>query len=129
MRRGFFVCLVIALVLTLFNTGTPTTAQNSGSAAPIYWGNTNDGLPTYICAADAFASYYTLQQIQVLGLDVKHKFHLGIVPFLVDGSGGKYDISEEQRTETLAKGDWDCLLTTLDSVALHSSGIITTVVD
>jgi hypothetical protein len=40
-----------------------------------------------------------------------------------------YDISEEQRTALLNSGQWDCLLTTLDSVALASPGIITTIVD
>src|SRR5258708_38569074 len=86
--------------------------------APITAGKISDNLPTYTCAADAFASYYTLQVIQQAGLDVKHGFHLAIVPFQLDGSNGKYDLSEEQRTGALAAGQWDCLLTTLDSVAL-----------
>ena len=124
MRRLFLCILSLCL---LISPTVAASAQTSGN--PVYWGNTNDGLPTYVCAADAFASYYTLEQIQVLGLDVKHKFHLGIVPFLLDGSGGKYDISEEQRGDSLSKGTWDCLLTTLDSVALNGAGPITAVVD
>jgi len=88
----------------------------------------NDGLPTYVCGADAFGSYFTLQQMQMSGKDVEHGFHLGIVPFLLDDNPD-YDISEEQRTALLNSGQWDCLLTTLDSVALASPGIITAIVD
>jgi ABC-type nitrate/sulfonate/bicarbonate transport system substrate-binding protein/outer membrane protein OmpA-like peptidoglycan-associated protein len=94
--------------------------------APDY--DPNDGLPTYVCGADAFGSYFTLQQMQMSGKDVEHGFHLGIVPFLLDDNPD-YDISEEQRTALLNNGQWDCLLTTLDSVALASPGIITTIVD
>lgn len=88
----------------------------------------NDGLPTYICGADAFGSYFTLQQMQISGKDVAHGFHLGIVPFELDGDPA-YAVSEEQRTALLQNGQWDCLLTTLDSVALTSPGIITAIVD
>ena len=88
----------------------------------------NDGLPTYVCGADAFGSYFTLQQMQMSGKDVEHGFHLGIVPFLLDDNPD-YDISEEQRTALLNNGQWDCLLTTLDSVALASPGMITAIVD
>jgi hypothetical protein len=38
-------------------------------------------------------------------------------------------VSEEQRTALLNSGQWDCLLTTLDSVALSSPGVITAIVD
>ena len=85
-------------------------------------------LPTYICGADAFGSYFTLQQMQVSGTDVKHGFRLGIVPFLLDDDPA-YDISEEQRNALLANGQWDCLLTTLDAVALESPGVVTAIVD
>jgi NitT/TauT family transport system substrate-binding protein len=87
-----------------------------------------DGLPAYICGADAFGSYFILQQMQVSGKDTAHGFHLGIVPFLLDDNPA-YDISEEQRTALLQQGQWDCLLTTLDSVALTSPGVITAIVD
>jgi NitT/TauT family transport system substrate-binding protein len=88
----------------------------------------NDGLPVYICGADAFGSYFILQQMQISGQDVEHGFHLGIVPFFLDDDPA-YDVSEEQRTALLNSGQWDCLLTTLDSVALTSPGIITLIVD
>jgi ABC-type nitrate/sulfonate/bicarbonate transport system substrate-binding protein len=97
--------------------------------APITAGAISDSLPTYTCAADAFASYYTLQVIQQAKLDVKYGFHLAIVPFLLDNKK-EYDISEEQRVGALAAGKWDCLLTTLDSVALSGeSGEITAIID
>lgn len=88
----------------------------------------SDGLPTYICGADAFGSYFTLQQMQMSGKDVEHGFHLGIVPFFLD-EDPNYDVSEEQRTALLNSGQWNCLLTTLDSVALKSPGVITAIVD
>lgn len=94
--------------------------------APDY--DAEDGLPTYVCGADAFASYYTLQQMQMSGKDVENGFHLGIVPFFLDDDPA-YDVSEEQRTALLNSGQWDCLLTTLDSVALKSPGVITAIID
>ncbi|MFL7840035.1 MAG: ABC transporter substrate-binding protein [Candidatus Promineifilaceae bacterium] len=100
------------------------------SPEPIFGPNfdAEDGLPTYICGADAFGSYFTLQQMQMSGKDVEHGFHLGIVPFFLDDNPD-YDVSEEQRTALLNAGEWDCLLTTIDSVALTSPGVITAVVD
>ncbi len=62
------------------------------------------------------------------GKDIEHSFHLGIVPFFLDDDPD-YDVSEEQRTALLKAGLWDCLLTTLDSVALTSAGAITTIID
>ena len=88
----------------------------------------DDGLPIYICGADAFGSYFTLQQMQMSGKDIAHGFHLGVVPFLLDDDPA-YDISEEQRTALLGSGQWDCLLTTLDSVSLSSPGVVTAIVD
>lgn len=110
--------------------GQPTPAVNLTSPTPIFGPSydANDGLPTYICGADAFGSYFTLQQIQMAGLDKANGFHLGIVPFFLDGDPA-YDVSEELRTALLENGQWDCLLTTLDSVALNSPGVITSIVD
>lgn len=100
------------------------------SPEPVFGPNhdPNDGLPTYICGADAFGSYFTLQQMQMSGLDIENGFHLGIVPFFLDDDPA-YDVSEEQRTALLNAGQWNCLLTTLDSVALSSPGVITAIVD
>jgi len=108
--------------------GTPSVELTSPE--PIYGPDydAEDGLPTYICGADAFGSYFTLQQMQMSGTDVAHGFHLGIVPFSLD-EDPDYVVSEEQRTASLDQGVWDCLLTTLDSVALASPGIITAIVD
>jgi hypothetical protein len=66
--------------------------------------------------------------MQMSGKDIEHGFHLGIVPFFLDEDPA-YDVSEEQRTALLNAGLWDCLLTTLDSVALSSPGVITAIVD
>ena len=117
---------------TAANTGqdNPTPAVNFTSPDPIFGPNyTADGnLPTYICGADAFGSYFTLQQMQMAGTDIANGFHLGIVPFFLDGDPA-YDVSEELRTALLENGQWDCLLTTLDAVALNAPGVVTAVVD
>ncbi len=115
------------------DSGTPSGATpivDLDSPEPI-WGpnyDPNDGLPTYVCGADAFGSYFTLQQMQISGKDIEHGFHLGIVPFALDDDPD-YEVSEEQRTALLDAGLWDCLLTSLDSVALRSPGVITAIVD
>ena len=125
--------------LTTTPTAPPVSGPTSGaqtpqadlkSPAPVFAPNynANDKLPTYVCGADSFGSYFTLQQMQMSGKDVAHGFHLGIVPFLLDNNTA-YDVSEEQRTALLGAGKWDCLLTTLDSVALSSPGQITAIID
>ncbi len=103
-------------------------SDTSGPVVPVYAGGKppTDNLPTYVCAADAFASYYALQQMQVAGYDVKYGFHLGIVPFFMDNS---YNYDEAARTELLNTGKIDCLFTTLDSAALSGAGVITAVID
>jgi len=113
---------------TSSNQPTPVTHLESPDPifAPDY--DPDDGLPIYICGADAFGSYFTLQQMQMSGQDVEHGFHLGLIPFFLDDDPA-YSVSEEQRTALLDSGKWDCLLTTLDSVALSSPGIITAIVD
>ncbi len=110
------------------NNGSTVSNVNLDSPDPV-WGpnyNADDDLPTYICGADAFGSYFTLQQMQMSGKDIEHGFHLGIIPFFLND---EYDITEEQRTALLDSGQWNCLLTTLDSVALTSPGVITAIVD
>lgn len=108
----------------------PTATVQLTSPDPVFAPNArlDDGLPRYICGADSFGSYFVLQQMQMSGADVQHGFHLGVVPFFLDDDPA-YDVSEEQRTALLSQGKWDCLLTTLDSVALTSPGLITAVVD
>ena len=111
--------------------GEPTATRVIGESPEPVWGpnyDPADGVPAYVCGADAFGSYFTLQQMQMSGKDIEHGFHLGIVPFSLDDDPA-YDVSEEQRTALLETGQWNCLLTTLDSVALKSPGIITAIVD
>jgi ABC-type nitrate/sulfonate/bicarbonate transport system substrate-binding protein len=140
--RGILALLAISLItLVACGMSAPSVSTTTSAPAaaplvtvgplpaPIMAANISDNLPTYTCAADAFASYYTLQAIQQNGLDVAHGFHLGIVPFLLDNKA-EYDINEDQRMAALATGKWDCLLTTLDAVALHGeAGQITAIVD
>jgi hypothetical protein len=115
---------------TISSSTAATPVKRLDSPDPIFGPNydAEDGLPTYVCGADAFGSYFTLQQMQMSGKDIENGFHLGIVPFFLDEDPA-YDVSEEQRTALLNSGQWNCLLTTLDSVALKSPGVITAVVD
>ncbi len=115
-------------------TAAPTsTASAQASAqnkhlAPV-WGKNrkeNDGLETFVCAAYAFSADYPLQQIQTSGLDIKHGFHLGIVPFYLNEN---YIVTEKNRMATVQSGQIDCLLTTFDSIALDDPGIITTFIN
>lgn len=153
-RVIFFLIVGAALIVLcaaiVFNqfigpalTTTSTPAVAAGTRSPqtpsmpqvtspdAIYGPAPDGkadLPTYICGADAFGSYFTLQQMQMSGKDIEHGFRLGIVPFQLD-SMPEYNIAEEQRAALLDSGQWDCLLTTLDAVALGSPGIVTAIVD
>ena len=107
----------------------PTIVPNSlQSPEPIWAGGTrpNDGKPLYICGADSFGSYFILQQMQVSGKDVENGFHLGIVPFDLNDN---YKITEDQRMALMQNGNWQCLLTTLESVVLKNQGVITAIVD
>jgi ABC-type nitrate/sulfonate/bicarbonate transport system substrate-binding protein len=148
-RLIFIIIVVVAVVIVgvalgiswlrnYINQNTPDDVTVGGSTPqvnldapdPIFGPNydANPDLPTYICGADAFGSYFVLQQMQMTGKDIEHGFNLGIVPFHLNELPA-YAISEEQRTALLESGEWDCLLTTLDSVALTSAGVITAIVD
>lgn len=86
----------------------------------------DDVLPVFVCATDAFASYLTLLQMQVAGSDVKHGFHLGIIPFELNDT---YSLSEQESSDLLLAGKADCQLDTVDTVASASQGVITAIVD
>ncbi len=154
MNRGrivlfFFIILVAIIVIAasiVSNSGvlsgptpvpSPTVAvlaprptQAPVLAEPIFASgiNRSDGLPVYICGADSFGSYFVLQQMQVAGIDVANGFHLGIVPFGLDGIES-YNISEEARGAALQSGQWDCMLLTANSLVLSNAGVITALVD
>src|SRR5256885_7261517 len=99
---------------TLTAVGVPN-ANNNTTIVPVFANGQvpTDNLPKYVCAADAFASYYGLQQMQVAGYDVQNGFHLGIVPFYLDVPDKSFDIDESGRTSLLQNGQIDCLFTTL----------------
>jgi outer membrane protein OmpA-like peptidoglycan-associated protein len=79
-----------------------------------------------VCGAYAFSADYVLQQIQIAGLDVKHGFHLGIVPFYLNEN---YVVTAKERTDALQNGTLDCLLTTFDLIALEDPGVLTTFIN
>jgi ABC-type amino acid transport substrate-binding protein len=129
--KSFLATPVPTVAPVVASPDKPTTPQvDLKSPAPVFASgyDVKDGLPTFVCGADTFGSYFILQQMQVSGKDVAHGFHIGIVPFSLDNKP-EYDVSEEQRTALLNSGQWDCLLTTLDSVALTSPGSITAIID
>jgi outer membrane protein OmpA-like peptidoglycan-associated protein len=107
----------------------PLAGAPAGQANPYFGPNyvPNDGKPTYICAVDAFASYLLLMQMQTSGADVRHGFHLGIVPYSINDK--EYEISQTQTDELMKTGAWDCDLGTLDTVARTDYGVVTAVID
>lgn len=100
-----------------------------GAPNPLFGPNfsPDDGLPRFICATDAFASYLTLLQLQAGGYDVKHGFHLGLVPYELNEQ--EYSIPQEAAESYIEKGEWDCTLNTVDGVARTSHAVITGIVD
>ncbi|HUM68070.1 MAG TPA: hypothetical protein PLK31_04400 [Chloroflexota bacterium] len=90
---------------TLAPTSTRPVTVNLESPEPIWGPNYDaaDGRPTFVCGADAFGSYFVLQQMQMSGQDIANGFHMGIVPFFLDEDPA-YDVSEEQRTALLNAG-------------------------
>ncbi len=113
------------------STAVAVPGNNDVSVTPIFAGGQipTDSLPRYVCAADAFGSYYALEQMQQAGYDKDNGFHLGLIPFGLDGAGGSYDLSEEARNGLLDSGKIDCLFTTLDATARSGAGVITAVID
>ena len=93
--------------------------------APDY--DPSDKRPIYVCGTDSFASYITLLQIQVSGLDVQHGFHLGIVPLQLNDK--EYALSQQDIDSALKTGAWDCNPNTVDGVASTNNGVITAIVD
>jgi ABC-type amino acid transport substrate-binding protein/outer membrane protein OmpA-like peptidoglycan-associated protein len=106
----------------------PAQASDTSRLKPI-WGpayKENDGLGRIVCGAYAFSADYVLQQMQMAGLDVKHGFHLGIVPFYLNEN---YVVTAKDRTDALQNGTLDCLLTTFDLIALEDPGVLTTFIN
>jgi ABC-type nitrate/sulfonate/bicarbonate transport system substrate-binding protein len=102
-----------------------TASKVNGERLKPIWGpnyKEDDGLGRLVCGAYAFAGDYPLQQIQMAGLDVKRGFHLGIVPFYLNEN---YVVTAKERTDAMANGQIDCLLTTFDLFALEDPGIVT----
>jgi hypothetical protein len=63
----------VAVVETRPPAQTPSTPVVQLESPEPIWApgyDPNDGLPTYVCGADAFGSYFTLQQMQMSGKDV-----------------------------------------------------------
>lgn len=109
----------------------PKAAPNAPTEAPnpLFSPNHNPALkrPVFICGTDSFASYITLLQIQVAGLDVRHGFDLGIVPLQFNDR--EYALSQQDIDAALKTGAWDCNPNTVDGVASTGNGVITAIVD
>jgi len=118
----------------------PHLQVSAGRADPVppFFGphfNPNDGLPIYVCGMEAFPSYLNMQLIQMLGTDVEHGFHLGIVPIeleetpLPNTNGNPYEIDEDRMRGFAQQGDWDCIIEEIDEDMIGNYGIVTALVD
>lgn len=96
------------IISTQIPTVAPTTQPSQGQK------------PVITVGFDAFGSYLTLLQFAD---NHDTSYELKLVPFLWDGEEGKYDFKEDVRADKLAKGEWDILLTTSDSLARKGSNI------
>jgi ABC-type nitrate/sulfonate/bicarbonate transport system substrate-binding protein len=65
--------------------------------------------------------------MQTSGIDIRHGFHLGIVPYSINDK--EYAITQEQAENYLKSGEWDCDLGTLDAAARTNYGAVTLVID
>jgi ABC-type nitrate/sulfonate/bicarbonate transport system substrate-binding protein len=95
---------------------------------PIFAGKIKpkNNLPNYVCAANANGSYLLLLAMQKSGLDVKNGFNLGVIPIYLNYD---YFVREAEVAKVVKRGDIDCMLTTLDSVALNDPGVVTAIID
>ena len=103
----------------------PVAADAASEKLKPVWGPTykeNDGLGKIVCGTYAFSADYVLHQIQMSGIDVKHGFHLGIMPFYLNEN---YIVTAKDRTDLVQTGKLDCLLTTFDLIALEDPGTLT----
>ncbi|HUN21879.1 MAG TPA: hypothetical protein PK299_01955 [Anaerolineales bacterium] len=120
--------LTIAVVATqsvLPTISQPLPVVSQTALAPIP--SADAQLPVFTCLAPAWAGYYPLQLIDVQGLDQQLGFDLQIIPA---GYPGIQDYTENEMANALQNGEIDCLLNTLDSLALRGPyGVLTAFVD
>ncbi len=107
---------------------TIRVSERPKTATPIFGRNyqPDDGLPVYVCGMVANGSYFVPQLIQSAGLDIANGFHLGLLPINLNE---KHAISEPQMAAMVREGSIDCMISTLDSVALNNTGTVTLIVD
>ena len=107
----------------------PLPTAPAGQPNPFFAANvdTNDGKPIYVCAVSSFPSYWLLLHMQAAGIDVQHGFHLGIVPLGIGEPA--YELLPKQAEAFVTRGEWDCALNTLDTVARTGYGVMTAVID
>jgi ABC-type nitrate/sulfonate/bicarbonate transport system substrate-binding protein len=101
---------------------SPTAPAAALNFEPIFAADAPAALPAFVCGANAPGSHLTLVHIQRSGLDIRHGFKLGIVPF---GLNASYRASEAERAHLLTSGALDCSVTSLHAMALHGPGVIT----
>lgn len=106
----------------------PTPAEPGATAVPARPTPVpGEELSSFVVGLDAFASYYNVPLIEQLGLDEKYGFDLQMITFC---STEDNCFTEDERSEKLASGEWDAMLTTLDKLALNPDiGKLTALVD
>lgn len=95
---------------TATNTQVQPTTEQATEPQPTLVSTAEEEITV---AGDSFGSYFTVCLVD----QMKRSYSLKVIPFLIDGKGGKYDFSEEQRASNIKDGTWDILLTTADGLA------------
>jgi NitT/TauT family transport system substrate-binding protein len=121
----------VASALPTSNATAQTTAgalpQSTASSAVAATNEPSKGTITF--AFDSYPTYFPGILIETKGLLAQRGYDLQLVPFLLDG---RNNVSEAERYEKLANGEWDVLATTLENFALHARpgvGAVTTIID
>jgi NitT/TauT family transport system substrate-binding protein len=108
----------------------PTEATARGTTASAAAAATSEpSKGTITLAFDSYPTYFPGIIMEARGLLAQRGYDLRLVPFLLDG---QHNLTEVERYEKLANGEWDVLATTLENFALHARpgvGAITTIID
>ncbi len=101
--------------------------QPAGAPDPLFAPDydAKDGLPVMVCGIKPKASSLTLIDMQARGLDVKHGFHLALVPLELNEA---FNLSDAEHMPRLGEGKWDCMVETLEELSTWDVGVATAIV-
>jgi hypothetical protein len=112
-------------IITLRSGAGPKVGESVPLYGPGY--DPGDGKPVLNCQAHNSAATLVLLQMQAAGLDVKHGFHLGLIPLDLDQ---KYALNESDSMQSISNGTHDCILEKVDELegVYPDFGVLTTIV-